>query len=408
MKIESIRLKNFKAFKDAEMRDIPKLCVLVGANGTGKSTLFSVFGFLKDALNGNVNTALAKLGGARGFEEVISRRPSNSANEKTAGREPSDSIEIELKFRDKPSTPLATYFLKIGQKDGRAVVEREIFKYCREAEDIVWYLLDFKFGEGEAVINDIESVYDERNLARERQQLASPDILAVKSLAQFKRFPAVVSLGNFIESWHISNFHINRARQEQEAGYAEHISREGENLRLVVQWLYQNHKSIFDNILETLKRRVPGITNVDAKTTEDGRVLLRFQDGAFADPFHSQYVSDGTIKMLAYLILLYDPNPFPLLCAEEPEDQLYHRLHWELAEEFRAYANRGGQVFVSTHSPDFLNAFKVDEVFWLEKENGYTNIKHAKDDKQIVAYMQDGDKMGYLWSQGLFGGVDPK
>ncbi len=67
MNIESLRLKNFRAFRDVEMRDIPRFCVLVGANGTGKSTLFSVFGFLRDAMTTNVTTALGKLGGSRGF-----------------------------------------------------------------------------------------------------------------------------------------------------------------------------------------------------------------------------------------------------------------------------------------------------------------------------------------------------
>ena len=82
-------------------------------------------------------------------------------------------------------------------------------------------------------------------------------------------------------------------------------------------------------------------------------------------------------------------------------------VHTALAEEFRAYANRGGQVFASTHSPDFLNAVEIDEVFWLVKENGYTKVKRARDDKQLVAYMQEGDQMGYLWKQGFFVGVDP-
>lgn len=137
------------------------------------------------------------------------------------------------------------------------------------------------------------------------------------------------------------------------------------------------------------------------------RVLLKIQDGAFEDPFLARYVSDGTIKMLAYLTLLYDPQTHPLLCVEEPENQLYPKLLWELAEEFRAYSQRGGQVFVSTHSPDFLNATELDEVFWLEKEKGYTQIKRARDVEQIKVYMDEGDQMGYLWKQGLFGGVDP-
>ena len=58
MHIEAIKLKNFKSFKNVEMLDIPGYCVVVGANGTGKSTLFDIFGFLKDCLTFNVRQAL--------------------------------------------------------------------------------------------------------------------------------------------------------------------------------------------------------------------------------------------------------------------------------------------------------------------------------------------------------------
>lgn len=394
MKIESIRLKNFKVFEDAEMVDIPQFCVLVGANGSGKSTLFQVFAFLKEALTSNVQTALIKLGGSMGFREVRSR---NSRG----------NIEIELKFRERGDKPLITYFLSIGEKNDYPFVEREILMYRRGSSGRPWHFLNFSKGEGTAVTNELDGVTDVGELNREEQKLKAPDILAVKGLAQFERFPAVMALGNLIENWHVSDFHINRARPEQEVGYAEHLSREGENLSLVTEFLYKRHPDVFRTILKKLSERVPGITDVKAKTTEEGRVLLRFKDGAFEDPFLARYVSDGTIKMFAYLLLLYDPNPHPLLCVEEPENQLYPKLLWELAEEFRAYAGRGGQVFVSTHSPDFLNAVELDEVFWLVKEGGYAKIKRARDDQQIRAYMEAGDKMGYLWKQGFFEGVDP-
>jgi predicted ATPase len=217
-----------------------------------------------------------------------------------------------------------------------------------------------------------------------------------------------MALGNLIERWHVSDFHISRARPEQDAGYAEHLSREGENLALVIEYLHNHHRSVLEKIISKLKARVPGITNVESKQTEEGRILLKFQDGTFQDPFLARYVSDGTIKMLAYLLLLYDPSPHPLLCVEEPENQLYPFLLQELAEEFRDYANRGGQVFVSTHSPDFLNATELDEVFWLEKSAGYTKVYRAKADAQIAAYMKEGDQMGYLWQQGFFKGAGPR
>ena len=394
MKIESIRLKNFKAFKDAEMKNIPAFCVVVGANGTGKSTIFSIFGFLRDAMSGNVNTALARLGGSRGFQEVRSR--------KTTG-----AIEIEIKFRVESKSPLITYEVKINEKNGRAYVEQEILRFRRGSKGQPWRFLDFSNGKGSAVINELEELANIKELQREDQALKSNDILAIKGLSQFERFPAVVALGNLIENWHVSDFHISKARPEQEAGYADHLSREGENLSLMIEYLYKHHRDTFNDILNRLKQRVPGITNVEAKTTEEGKVLLKFQDGSFEDPFLARHVSDGTIKMLAYLTLLYDPLPHPLLCVEEPENQLYPKLLWELAEEFRTYSTRGGQVFVSTHSPDFLNATRVDEVFWLEKQHGYTQIRRASDDAQIRACMDEGDQMGYLWKLGYFGEVDP-
>lgn len=397
MQIEAIRLKNFRAFHDINMRDIPRFCVLVGANGSGKSTLFSVFAFLRDAMATNVTAALGKLGGSRGFEEVRSR-------------DSKGPIEIELKLRTTSASgrsQLITYELHIDEVKGRPVVTLEILRYRRGSYGKPWHFLEFSNGTGEAVTNELDTVNDESQLKREQQTLKSPDILAIKGLAQFERFPAVVALGNLIENWHLSDFHISRARPEADAGYADHLSREGENLSLVVEYLYKNHPAVFQKIMDRLRTCVPGISKVEAKTTEEGRVLLKFQDGAFEDPFLARYVSDGTIKMLAYLVLLFDPTPHPLLCVEEPENQLYPSLLWDLAEEFRSYGELGGQVFVTTHSPDFLNAVHLDEVFWLVKQEGYTSIHRAKDDAQLKAYVDEGDQLGYLWNSGLFVGVHP-
>jgi len=396
MRIESIRLKNFKAFKDLQLKDVPSFCVLVGANGSGKTTLFDVFGFLKDCLTFNVKSAVQKRGG---MAELLSRGSGNAA------------LQIEIKFRMDISgvDRLVTYILHVARGPDGVIVEREILRYKRGRHGSPFHFLDFKRGVGYAISNEEDFNKPDEELTREEQSLDAAHILAVKGLGQFSRFKAASAFRHLIEQWHVSAFHIDSARGTKDAaGYDDHLSASGDNLQLVARNLYDNHRRVFDDIIASMKRRVPGIEGVEPILTQDGRLLLGFKDRSFKKPFIDRYVSDGTIKMFAYLVLLYDPAPHPLLCVEEPENQLYPALLAELAEEFRAYARRGGQVFVSTHSPDFLNAVGLEEVFWLHKDDGYTQARRARDDEQIRAYMEDGDQMGYLWKQGFFEGADPR
>ena len=397
MKIESIRLKNFKAFRDLHLTDIPSFLVVVGANGSGKSTLFDVFGFLHDCLEGTVRQALDKRGR---FPEVLSR-----------GCDPaSDVIAIEIQYRMELTgkNRLVTYSLEIGEKHGAPYVRKELLRYKRGRHGSPFNFLSFTNGKGYAITNEDQFDKEDEELTREDQQVA-PHTLAIKGLGQFERFKAANAFRRLIEDWHVSDFHISAARGRKDAsGEVEHLSESGDNLPLVARYLYEQHRTVFDTILSKMAKRVPGIAGVEPQLMDDGYLTLRFQDGSFKTPFLDRYVSDGTIKMFAYLVLLHDPCAHPLLCVEEPENQLYPTLMAELAEEFREYARRGGQVFVSTHSPDFLNALEVDEVCWLVKEQGQTRVQRANTDPQIQAYMKDGDQLGYLWKQGFFDGVNPQ
>jgi predicted ATPase len=205
----------------------------------------------------------------------------------------------------------------------------------------------------------------------------------------------------------VSNFQIDAAQKIEDVGVSEHLSTTGSNLVQVTKFIYETHPEVFEQILKKMEARIPGINKVEAKETEDGRIILKFQDGNFQDPFISRYVSDGTLKMFAYLILLHDPQPHPLLCVEEPENYLHLQLLEGLAEEFREYAERGGQVLISTHSADFVNALKVEELYWLEKQEGYTKIHAAKDSQEVQMLVEAGDPLGALWKQGYLKGSGP-
>jgi predicted ATPase len=347
-----------------------------------------VFSFLKDALTQNVAQAVSRRGG---FRELVSRGVEGP-------------IGITVKFRESGGR-LATYELKIAAEEGRPYVEREVLKFRRGQSGKPWHFVDFARGRGTAITN--EAAYGDPDAAEARQEyvLDDPSVLAIKGLGQFKEFRVVSEFRSLIENWHISDFHISDARPSAEAGFAEHLSTSGDNVAQVAHYLYEHHRDRFNRVLAVMQKRVPGVEKVEAKPTEDGRLVLRFQDGAFKDPFSSRYVSDGTIKMFAYLVLLFDPKPHPLLAIEEPENQLYPELLHELVEEFRDYARRGGQVFVSTHSPDFINATKLEEIYWLVKVNGFTTIRRASDSETLRNLIAEGDLPGALWKQGLFEGA---
>lgn len=388
MQIESLELKNYRLFRHASFNDLSRMTVVVGANGSGKSTLFDVFSFLKESLLENVGAAVARRGGLR---ELRSRGADGP-------------IEITVKFRESGGR-LATYQLAIGADQGRPVVENEDLRFRRGRYGQPWRFVDFSRGRGTAITN--EAAYGHEGAVEERNEyvLDDPGLLAIKGLGQFKEFRVVAEFRSLIESWHISDFHIGEARPSTDAGYAEHLSTRGDNVAQVAQFLYEHHPERFQRVLDVMRQRVPGVDKVEARPTEDGRLVLRFQDGSFKDPFIARYVSDGTIKMFAYLILLYDPKPHPLLAIEEPENQLYPELLYELVEEFRDYARRGGQVFVSTHSPEFLNGARLDEIYWLVKREGFTSVRRASESELLRNLVEAGDLPGALWKQGLFEGA---
>jgi len=396
--IEQIRVKNFKLYKDLQVKDLQRLNVFLGANGSGKTTFFKIFSFLSTCLKENVTVAINREGG---FKEVITR---NSDPEK-------DLIEFEIKFRnfeEGERSPLVTYELKIGSERGKVFVERETLKYRRGIKGKPWHFLDYSRGIGSAIKN--EEDYEQKpwnaQEEREEQPLGAEDVLALKGLGQFKHYKTIKSFRILLEQWLVSNLQNEEMRKTNEVSADQQLSTSGNNLAQVTSFLYNHHRDIFQIILNKMKNRVPGIDKVDVAIVA-GQVLLKFGDNSFTDPFISKYTSDGTIKMFAYLILLHDPAPRPLLCIEEPENYLYPTLLRELAEELREYAQRGGQVFVSTHSPDFVDALIIKELFLVKKENGTSKILAAKNDPEISELHDNGCKLGWLWQHKYFKGIDP-
>ena len=421
-KIEGIRIANYRVLKDLTLgklwntqrvQPLTPMSVVIGKNGAGKSSLFDAFGFLADCLKLGVEEACDERGRG-GFERIRSQG--------------SDSpIRFELYYRQGAGARPITYELEIdGDDSGRPYVSRERLRQRRKGKNhgrpfsflmmqdgrgLAWRgeAQGRRFDETRDALSELESLIDliekgspgEETAETEIVELQDKRKLGIATLGALKQHPRISSFRQFVEGWYLSYFTPNAARSLPLAGPQKHLNVHGDNLGNVVQFMEREHPDRFQGILDRIADKIPGIGHIGAKRSPDGRLLLRFSDRGFADPFYAQQTSDGTLKVFAYLIMLEDPEPPPFIFIEEPENGLYHKLLEVLAEELRAHATAGRnapQVFVTTHQPYFVDALKPDETWILEKQDdGFATIRRASDDPIVSAMVNEELPLGGLW-----------
>lgn len=418
-RIEGIRIRNFRALRDVTLGKVfsaqnplplTPMTAVIGKNGAGKSTLFDAFGFLADCLGTGVEEAF-DLRGRGGFERIKSHNASGP-------------ISFEVYYKEDGNARPITYELAIDQdSSGRPYVLRERLRQRRKGQSRGWPFSFLILNEGKGLawrgdtdgrqieegetqfdlLNLMETIKEKKEESGETEVVELDDKrkLGIATLGSLKQHPRIAAFRRFLEGWYLSYFTPDAARSLPLAGPQKHLNIHGDNLGNVVQFMQREYPKKFQSILDRISKKIPGIQHIDAERSQDGRLLLRFNDRGFSDPFYSQQMSDGTLKVFAYLLLLEDPSPPPFLCVEEPENGLYHKLLETLAKEFRDHANNqksGSQVFVTTHQPYFVDAMTPDEVWVLEKGiTGFSEIRRASDDPTVNNMVKEGLPLGGLW-----------
>ncbi len=386
-RIESLRVENYRALKQVELDKLTPMTVLLGPNGSGKSTVFDVFNFLSECFQYGLRHAWDRRG--RGKEL------------KTRGE--TGPIVFDLKYREQPGSPIITYHLAIDEGAKGPEVLEEWLQWRRGSHGQPFRFLEFRKGIGRAVSGELPDSEDQRK----DSTLRSPDLIAVNTLGQLAEHPRVAALREFITDWYVSYLSIDETRKQPEAGPQERLSKGGDNLPNVIQYLKEQHPERLEQIFSVLRERIPRLDRVDAEPMPDGRLLLQIKDAPFEQPVLSRFASDGTLKMLAYLTLLYDPEPPRFIGIEEPENFLHPRLLPELAEECRAAAEYS-QLLITSHSPFLLNAMQAEEVRVLYRDElGFTKAVRASDIQGVPELIHAGGSLGYLWMEGHFGLGDP-
>jgi predicted ATPase len=400
--IEGFRIQNYRSLRDIAMgrigtdpslknaEPLTPLTVVIGKNGVGKSSLFDAFGFLADCMETDLETA-CNARNRGGYDKLISTGVDNP-------------ISLTIYYRESRNDRPITYEIAIGKDDksGLPIVLTERLRQRRknQSKGRPLSFLYLERGKGSVWVGDDSLEGDD--FARQEEEL-DPHRLGIVTLAEhIKENPRIKKFKDFIQSWYLSYFTPDAARKISQAGIQKHMNLHGDNIGNVVQFMQRNHPIIFKRILKDISEKIPGIGTIEPYRDEiTNNLYLLFRDKGFAKPFTQQQMSDGTLKMFSYLLLLNDPEPAPFICIEEPENGLYHKLLETLAREFREHATgRKGssQIFITTHQPYFVDALAPNETWILEKgEDGFSTIRRASADPIVVAMVEEGLPLGSLW-----------
>lgn len=417
-RIEGFRIKNFRSLRDITLgklwnmqnaEPLTPMTAVIGKNGVGKSSLFDAFGFLADCLRVGVEEA-CDLRGRGGFNRIISQGQSGL-------------IEFEVYYKEDGNARPITYEMAVGvDSKGRPYVNRERLRQRRKNQKRGWPFSFLVMNDGKGAawkgekggrqleedgasvdLDDLFKSIEEQEESADTEvvELEDKRKLGIATLGSLKQHPRISAFRKFIEGWYLSYFTPDAARDLPLAGPQKHLNIHGDNLNNVVQFMEREHPKKFQGILDRIATKIPGINSISTAKTPDGRLLLCFNDKGFNAPFYSQQMSDGTLKVFAYLLMLEDPTPPPFLCVEEPENGLYHKLLETLADEFRNHATgqkNGSQIFVTTHQPYFVDALTPEEVWVLEKDSsGFSTIKRASDYETVKNMVKEGLPLGGLW-----------
>ena len=396
MRLTSLRIKNYGCLADFELPEIGPLAIFVGANGSGKSTLFDVFAFLRDALRDDARSAVANRGG---FEILRTRGADGPIEIKIGvGRDPE-------RWTPNAVTPAGTYAIAIDNgSDG---------PYVR-SERITVRLTEQDATEGATLLDTDHNGTEERSRTA-HLHLERPEEVVSAALREERigkpdapvALAAVKELRALLRGTHFSNIDPALAKQPCAANADHRLTECGDNLAKVVKHRIETDRSAFDEAFRLVRRAASDLDDVRVCDTADGRIALEFVEcGGTGIP--AQYISDGTIKLLAYALLLNEPQHRPLLCLDQPEQHIYPSLLWELLEEIAAYTWRpDAQVLVATHQPGLLDPAEPDDVFWLVRKDGGSRACRVSDDPQLIAEHDYGGQLGFMWRTGSFLGAHP-
>jgi predicted ATPase len=390
--IKSIKINNFFSFINSQFVPHQKETILAGINGSGKSNLIKAIKLLKKGVAG------------LGFKHILIDVWGGFDNIYHSGNHLNNEIVLEYEFDfeqlKKYGFPFGNnVFYKIIIKRLPATVNYQLEEYIYRIEKNNEPFVYLKFENGKGFITEqtgnIKSV----------SYLFDGQESALRFVSDPDRYFALYTLKKAIEDWAIYDYFDtsvqSKIRKPVLPTSERKLQPEGNNLPQILNTIKINDKQSFQKIIELLNHVNPLYMGIDFNHIGIN-IELMLEEKKLNKSIHVTHISDGTLRFLCLLSILYNKNRGGLLCIDEPEVGLHPDMISTIADGIK-YASKDTQIIIATHSEHVLNAFDLENVRVFEKKEDNSSEVNSFSKQQFEGWY-DQFMVGKMWRQNDLGG----
>lgn len=364
----SIKIQGYRPFRDFLARLSP-LEVIVGANGSGKSSLFEFLKFLRNVCHHEFPP------------EIIPGSIGQQIFHKPGPDKLSWIAEVDMQ-QVGPLCYQAELMGPVG--DAKVVSERVITSESQNQEgDNGHTFLDFTVGRG--FVSDRGSRRDEKWV------LGKPNQLALGSIAD-STFVTLFNLREYMRGWRFyDSFNINNEKIRRPVPTTQKpvLNEDCGNLSAVLFYLMTEHREAFEELQTHIRTAIPNFQGLNIKARgAPGEVIAYWREDNVDCELSLADLSDGTLRFISWATLCIMPTPPTLICIDEPDQGVHPRTLPILAGLFEKASART-QIIMSTHASYFLTQFDIDRISIMKKVRGESVYVKVKDSKTLLDNLQD-------------------
>jgi len=432
MRIKRMHVKNFKSIKEMEI-EFSSLTMLVGANASGKSNIINVFRFISNCMTFGVDNAISLQGGMPYLANVcldkktpieiefeIDFSDDDWVRMPAQNDELEESIGLLLKdikysFAIKPNNKGFGYSIAYDNVElNFECLDTEIEAATFEGMSIgATYNLSFsrKSSRSKVVMNrDVKAnskikEYLAKSLETRAERFFNYRINENENKKELmlRNIPILLP-PTFNEDFFIKIFDFNPKVLKKPSSMASknELEEDGSNIAKVLDAILRNKESKKE-LKAIMKDFLPFVESIDIEKNFDMSFYFSMTENFSKNSFPANYLSDGTVSVLALVISLFFERYDSITILEEPERNIHPRLIAKLIHAARE-ASSQRQVIITTHNPEFLRQALIEEVRFVKREEGFTVVCVPQNSETVKQFLENDLGLDDLFLQDLLGG----